>query len=181
MSKADTNLTRLYRRFTRSGNVQSLPQPDTLLALVDGEHSADTERLLGDVARSGMHADLLRFARALTPESARLGVRLEQVFESSPAGHRHERESSRHAAGRRGWLRMATSIAACLLAAVAVWSVQQRRGAPAPGTMTAASTTAAPDRIFAAVDDAPQQAKSDEIFHGAFKEDRIFRSKFNRG
>jgi len=182
MSNANTNLIRLYRRFTRSAPVQSLPQTDALLALADGEHSADAERLLGDVARSAVHADLLRFARALAPESARLGVQLEQAFETSVPGHREaRRQSPRHAAAaRRGWLRMTASLAACLLVAIFVWSVQQRHVAPTPASPMTASA-AAPDRIFAALDDSARPAKSDEIFRGRFSRDQIFQAKFNGG
>jgi type VI protein secretion system component VasK len=170
----------LYRRFTRRQPVTTpLPQVESLLALAEGEHGADTERMLADVGRSGLHADLLRFARALAPESARLGVQLEQVFDMGAAGHRHGARSSRNAAPRRGWLRAAGSIAAGVLVAVAIWSFQHNRSLPPAGEV-AATKAPVPDRIFAALGDrnerAAPNAKSDMIFRADFKSDRIFKS-----
>ena len=128
MSK--TGLANLYRRFTRrQPTTTALPQVDALLALAEGEHGADTERMLADVGRSGLHADLLRLARALAPESARLGVRLEQAFEIQAPGHRAAQRPMRKVAPRRDWLRSVGALAAALLVAVAVWSFQR---SPAP-------------------------------------------------
>jgi len=76
------DVAKLYRRFTRSRAAAApLPEVEALLALADGQQSDETERLLADVARSGMHADLLRFTRALAPESARLGAQLDRALE----------------------------------------------------------------------------------------------------
>ena len=75
------DVAKLYRRFTRSRAAAApLPEVEALLALADGQQSDETERLLADVARSGMHADLLRFTRALAPESARLGAQLDRAL-----------------------------------------------------------------------------------------------------
>src|SRR5689334_15538381 len=97
-------LANVYRRFTRHQAPEALPQVDALLALADGDHGVETERLLTEVGRSGLHADLLRLARALSPESARLGVQLEQAFDATSAGHRRDRRPLRNAAPPRGWL-----------------------------------------------------------------------------
>lgn len=172
---ANNDLGRLYRRFTRTGALQALPEADALQALAEGEHSAETERALGDVARSGLHADLLRFARALAPESARLGHQLEEAYEVTMPAHRAHRGVSRHATARRGWLRVAASLAACLVVALTLWTAQQRHQAPS-AVATTAPATALPDRIFASAE-AP--AKPDEIFNGSFKGDEIFRGAFN--
>jgi hypothetical protein len=178
-------LAGIYRRFTRSGAPRELPDVDALLALAEGERSSDTERLLGDVAHSGLHADLLRFARALAPESARLGVRLEHAFdEMQRAGHRRvDSRTPRRAARRHGGLRTVASLAACLLVAMAVWLLQPaHKPAPAPGTAKAAPATLhrTDDRIFAAVD-ASRQGHGDVIFRAQFASDRIFTAKFNGG
>jgi hypothetical protein len=173
-------LAATYRRFTRQRPGQPAPDVDALLALADGEQSVEAERTLDDVARSGMHADLLRFARALAPESARLGVKLEQAFEATPAQHRRAlpRRADHHGGARR-WVRVAASLAACVLAAVAVWSLQ-KRGAPDPYVPVAATAAVRPDRIFAAYD-APVANKGDVIFRAEFRSDKIFRGAFSKG
>lgn len=177
---SNANIAGLYRRFTRrhaAGTV--LPEAETLVALVEGEHTAQTERMLADVARSGIHADLLRLARALAPESARLGVALEQAFDAEAPRHRRDRPAgARHAAPRRTWLRVAVGLAASLLVALGVWTAQ-RHEASAPN-MAAAAPNAASDRIFAALEDRRSQ-QSDRIFTGAFTSDEIFRARFNGG
>jgi hypothetical protein len=78
-----------------------LPEVDVLLALADGQQSQETDRLLADVARSGMHADLLRFARALAPESAALGAQLDRALERPAADHAHARATRRMQAAAR--------------------------------------------------------------------------------
>ena len=49
-------LANVYRRFTRHQAPEGLPQVDALLALADGDHGVETERLLTEVGRSGLHA-----------------------------------------------------------------------------------------------------------------------------
>jgi tellurite resistance protein len=176
------DVAKLYRRFTRSRAAAApLPEVDALLALADGQQSDETERLLADVARSGMHADLLRFTRALAPESARLGTQLDRALERPAADHARRARHTAHAATtQRGWLRIAASVAAGLVVAIAVWTVQRTN---APTTSTAALTTSKSDRIFAAVDDRGSVAASgsDRIFHADFKPDEIFHGKFSGG
>jgi hypothetical protein len=175
------DVAKLYRRFTRSRAAAApLPEVDALLALADGQQSDETERLLADVARSGMHADLLRFARDLAPESARLGAELERALERPAADHARRARHTAHApTAQRGWLRVAASVAAGLVVAIAVWTVQRT---PAPAASTAAVTTTS-DRIFAAVDDRASAGvtASDQIFHADFKPDEIFHGKFSGG
>jgi hypothetical protein len=169
-------LENLYRRFTRRQSAP-LPQVDSLLALAEGEHDADTERMLADVGRSGLHADLLHFARALSPESARLGVQLEQAFDAGAAGHRRASRSQHSASPRRGWMRAAGSIAAGVLVAVAVWSFQHNRSLPQVGDV-ATTKDQVPDRIFAALGNARSApaTRGDVIFRADFRGDRIFKS-----
>ena len=171
------DVAKLYRRFTRSRAATApLPEADALLALADGQHNDDTERLLADVARSGVHADLLRFTHALAPESARLGVQLEQALERPGADHaRRGRQLTHAAAPQRGWLRIAASVAAGLIVAVAVFSVQRTHS---PATLNAANTTAKTDRIFAALDNrtSAHTRGGDRIFNGDFKSDEIFKA-----
>jgi hypothetical protein len=173
-------LSKLYRRLTRRRPTASaLPRVETLLALAEGEHGAETERMLADVGRSGLHADLLRFARALAPESARLGVQLEQTFDVPAAAHRRGQRSSRNVAARRGWLRAGGALAAGLLVAVAVWSFQ--RSHSLPQSSVAVAKQPVPDRIFAALNErsAASNNKGDQIFRADFKSDHIF--KFSDG
>lgn len=176
------DVANLYRRFTRSRAATApLPEVDALLALADGQQSDETERLLADVARSGMHADLLRFARALAPESARLGAQLDRALERPAADHARRSRHATHAATvQRGWLRIASSIAAGLVVAIAVWSVQRTH---TPTASTAAVATAKSDRIFAALNERGSESASgsDRIFHADFKPDEIFHGKFSGG
>ena len=176
------DVAKLYRRFTRSRAAAApLPEVDALLALADGQQSDETERLLADVARSGMHADLLRFARALAPESARLGAQLDRALERPAADHARRGRPTTHATtAHRGWLRVVSSVAAGLVVAIAVWSVQRTH---TPTNSTAAATTVKSDRIFASVDDrsSAHAPKADRIFHADFKPDEIFRAKFSGG
>jgi len=169
-------LENLYRRFTRR-QPAPLPQVDSLLALAEGEHDADTERMLADVGRSGLHADLLHFARALSPESARLGVQLEQAFDAGAPGHRRGSRSQHSASPRRGWMRVAGSIAAGVLVAVAVWSLQHNPSSPQASNV-ASTKEQVPDRIFAALGNARSAAntRGDVIFRADFRGDRIFKS-----
>jgi len=177
-----TDVAKLYRRFTRSRAAAApLPEVEALLALADGQQSDETERLLADVARSGMHADLLRFTRALAPESARLGAQLDRALERPAADHARRGRHATHAAtAQRSWLRAAASVAAGLVVAIAVWSVQRTY---LPAASTAAVATANSDRIFASVDDrgSANASGSDRIFHADFKPDQIFHGKFSGG
>ena len=177
------DVAKLYRRFTRSRAAAApLPEVEALMALADGQQSDETERLLADVARSGMHADLLRFTRALAPESARLGAQLDRALERPAADHARRGRNATHAATpQRGWLRAAASVAAGLVVAIAVWSVQ-RTHAP-PSAATTAAATEKSDRIFAALNESSSARgpESDRIFHADFKPDEIFRGKFSGG
>jgi hypothetical protein len=164
------DIANLYRRHTRR-NHAALPEVDTLLTLADGETGADAERALADIGRFGLQADLLRFARDLAPESARLGVQLEQEFDARGATHRGDRRPAR-AAPRRSWLRAAGAVAAGLVVAASVWTWHQE----SPMPVAAAAPKA--DRIFASMDrGASANRGGDVIFHGAFAPDRIFVSK----
>lgn len=173
----EPNIANLYRRHTRqNGGNDALPSADALLALTEGDAGADAERLLADVGRFGLHADLLRLARDLAPESARLGVALEQTFDASRGGHRRTQRPAH--ASRSGWMRVAASLAAGLVVAVAVW-VSRQQAAPPVDELIAARQAQRPDHIFAATDARP--AKSDLIFRTEFSADEIFRSKFSGG
>ena len=179
------NIASLYRRVTRSRpSPAALPQAEVLLALAEGEHSDATERLLGEVTHSGMHADLLRFAQALAPESARLGVQLERALEVSPADHaRSQRRSARGAMPRRNWMRGVASLAAGLAIAIAVWTLQRTHNDISPQDNSAAVAPAS-DRIFVALDESRgtrQASKPDQIFRTNFRGDEIFKAQFTGG
>jgi hypothetical protein len=177
MNKPD--LARLYRRFTRATSTTSVSHDDVdaLIALAEGHHTADTERLLAEVSRSGAHADLLRFTRALQPESARLGAELETAFEAPLTTHRRTAHAARQSMPQRA-LRFVSAMAACMIAAVAVWNYQRAHVAmPVAPVATLAGKAAQPDRIFAAMGgDVNRAQKTDQIFRGGFMPDRIFRT-----
>lgn len=177
-----SRLARLYRRCTRARVSESLPDVDALLALADGERTASAERLVADVGRSGVHADLLRFARALAPESARLGVQVEQAFDAAtPAHRRGDQRNARRAGARPAALRFVASLAAAVIVGVAVWGLQQRHASPPVVARSAPAASQPPDRIFAALDTRAQRSNGDRIFRAEFSPDQIFKGKFNRG
>jgi hypothetical protein len=175
------DIANLYRRFTRRDHAAAeLPSVDALIGLTEGDAGADAERTLADAGRYGLHADLLRFARDLAPESARLGVELERAFDThgGRAGQRRDRRAAQPP--RRDWLRLASAVAAGLVVAIAAWTYRHDQVAPSQESVAAAKAPK-PDRIFAALDDRGAASRGDEIFHGAFKSDSIFGSKFNGG
>jgi hypothetical protein len=177
-----SDIANVYRRFTRRNHAGgSLPSADALIALIEGDAGADTDRILSDAGRFGLHADLLRFARDLAPESARLGVQLEQAFDAHGGRERRRRDRRAAAAPQRNWLRAASALAAGLLVAIAAWTYRHDQ-APSQPDVVAAAKMPRPDRIFAALDEGRASgSRSDEIFRGAFAPDHIFRSKFNGG
>jgi hypothetical protein len=169
-----STLANLYRQATRNSAGSALPDADTLLALANGERPADAERIVAEVAQSALQSDLLHFARALEPASAALSSEVATALaeERSAATHARSRAVPMRAMGRWHALRRATAgLAAVLVAVVAVWS-QHKTGVVGP------SANAAPDRIFAALNDRAGVAKPgrDEIFHGDFHTDEIFRA-----
>ena len=178
---ANSRFAELYRRCTRGPGAE-VPEVDALLALTDGERTASADRLVADAARSGLHADLVRFTRALAPESARLGNGLEHLFDAAAApGHRRAARNARRAVGRQGALRFVASLAAGVIVAVAVWGWQQRESGPPAVDRSAAALQPKSDRIFAAVDKPAGGRGGDVIFRAQFAPDQIFKGKFNRG
>ena len=168
-------IANLYRRHTRQDHA-ALPEVDALLTLADGETGTHAERMLGDVGRYGLQADLLRLARDLAPESARLGVQLEQAFDRRNAAHRGDRHASR-ATPRRTWLRAAGAAAAGLIVAISVWTSRPERATPQVAVAHAARAGDKGDRIFAALERHDTSARAaDRIFQGEFASDRIFAS-----
>ena len=179
---ANSRFADLYRRCTRTGSTEPLPDVDALLALSDGEHSPSADRLVANAARSGVHADLIRFTRALAPESARLGSRLEHAFEATVApAHRRAAHAARRAAPRHGAMRLVASLAAGLVVAVAVWGLQQRQSGPPPIDRSAALLQLKADRIFVAADKPANGRGGDVIFRAPFAPDQIFKAKFSGG
>jgi len=165
-------LANLYRQATRDH--VTVPDADTLVALAQGERPADAERIIAEIAQSALQSDLLHFARALEPASSALSGELAATFNEHRA-YAHARIQAtpgRAAAGRwRNLRRAGAGLAAALMVAVSMWA--QHKPAPAP----LVKTGPAEDRIFAAFDDRNiANNRSDEIFHGSFKSDVIFRA-----
>lgn len=146
-----------------------------------GEPAADrdVDQLIAEIPRSPLQRELIRFARDLEPESAALSVKLESVLNGDSAVHRRRFAAPRSAHGRRNW-RIASALAATVIAAVAVWSAGtlNRSHHQVPSAMTTAN-----DRIFSAMSDDSVAQKSegghDEIFNGSFHADEIFSSSRN--
>jgi hypothetical protein len=136
---------------------------------------SDVDQIIAEIPRSPLQRDLIRFARDLEPESAALSADLESVLNGGRVA-RHRRfaaQRSRH--GRRSW-RIASALAASLIAAVAVWTTT-RINHSHPSTTAA---TVESDRIFSGLNEESVATKSsmnhDQIFRGDFVPDEIFNS-----
>ena len=173
-------LANLYRQATRTARGSNLPDADMLLALARGERPADAERIVAEVAQSALHSDLLHFTRALEPPSSALSAALETAFAEGRDAHARAaaRTPYRVAAGRwQTWRRAAVGVAAAMVAAIAIWSMQQRMIDVA---QTAATSAPRQDRIFAAWDDrVAATSQHDEIFRADFRSDEIFHGAFS--
>jgi hypothetical protein len=138
----------------------------------------DIDQLIAQVPRSSLQRDLIRFARDLEPESVALSANLESVLNGRGNAHRHRPATRRSAQGRRHW-RIASALAASLIAAVALWNAGtfSRSHVPMP-------TSVANDRIFSGLNDssvATQNAPGrDEIFKADFRADEIFNASRNK-
>lgn len=145
------------------------------------------------VAISSTDADLMRFSRELEPASAQLSADLAEAFAAStPAAHRRAdtsraNTSRRAVAASRGRRGVAT-LAASLIAAVAVWSAHRSANIgemPVAQSNPAAKHAPAADRIFATFDEHTMASRAapagDQIFRGQFVPDEIFKSKTHDG
>ncbi len=163
------NLSHIYRNGTRRAQTDSL-DADAILWLAEG---SGTDAQLDRVAGSALHADLIHFARDLENESVALSASVEGLLRADSAAHRRAIPSRRTASGRRGW-RVASAVAASLVAAVVFWNAGRMQ--PHPSVETAATS----DRIFGSFEErqlAQQAARADHIFNGAFHSDEIFNSR----
>ena len=143
--------------------------------------ASDVDQLIAEFPRSPLQRDLIRFARDLEPESAALSANLESVLNGGRVARHRRFAVQRSAHGRRSW-RIASALAASLIAAVAVWT-GVRTDHPHPSTTV---TTVASDRIFSSINEESVATKSskgqDQIFHGDFVPDEIFNaSRHNNG
>ena len=162
------NLSHIYRNGTRRVDADAL-DADAIASLAGG---ATVDDQLDSVAASALNSDLIHFARDLERDSAALSESVTGLLRADGASHRRAAPARRSANGRRGW-RVASAIAASLVAAVVIWSANlQHRSAPL--------NTSASDRIFSSLSDhdlAQQPMQSDRIFHGDFRSDEIFKSR----
>ncbi len=139
--------------------------------------SADVDQIIAQIPRSPLQRDLIRFARDLEPESAQLSANLESVLNSDVVVHRRRLATQRSARGRRTW-RIASALAASLIAAVAVWSGSNLNRSHSSARTQAAATG---DRIFSSFNEGAvaTRSSSDKIFRGDFHTDEIFSSSRN--
>lgn len=136
----------------------------------------DAGQLDAQIAASPARARLQALRHDLQPLSAQLSDDLNHLFANAHATHRYAGVSRRAAHASRRW-RAIAAIAASFIAVVAVWTMRHE----SVPTQTATAVVAnAPDRIFAALDDAKaahgNTAARDEIFRGNFLPDEIFNS-----
>ena len=139
------------------------------------EALSDVDQIIAEIPRSPLQRDLIRFARDLEPDSAALSANLESVLNGGGVARHRRFAAQRSAQGRRTW-RIASALAASLIAAVAVWSGV---GFDHPHSSTTTASVAS-DRIFSSLNEESIATKSpasrDQIFHGDFVPDEIFNS-----
>ena len=148
----------------------------------DGLRQSERSRVLdsdGTPATSPMQADLARFSRELEIESAALSSNVTALLGNSNVTHRRG-SAQRTAHGQRRW-RVASAMAAGVMAAVAIWSAQRISSPHREPTLANAQT---PDRIFSALSDnsvASIHVRGDEIFNSTERGDVIFSAGYNGG
>ncbi|MBS0570060.1 MAG: hypothetical protein JSS28_05600 [Proteobacteria bacterium] len=166
----DRDLKNLFGQSARRGREMAVPDVDALIELARLPHAEE--------AASPLHADLLRFSRELEPASARLGADLAAALGAAHPVAAHRRATPRRAAiAPRRWRLAAAAMAASLVAAFVLFSVQRDR---AHTPATASTAAAVPDRIFAGFDEHRLATggthHGDEIFRANFVPDEIFNS-----
>ena len=163
----DKSLSALYRRLTARDASPAL-DADTLAAAADGTLADDGVAEV--LARSPREAALVRMLGALRAESETLAADVASTTRET-THRRHARTERRVAAGRRQSrvTRWATALAACLVAAVGMFSLRHSSAPTAPPPTHAI-------------------AKADRISHfgmeadgAAGKSDELFRSDFSGG
>ena len=158
------SLSSMYRRLTQGAYAVALDAGD-LAAAADGTLVADRrEHVAQAVASSSAHADVVRVLRDLRSESETLAADVARTA-CETTHRRHQRGVRRIAASRRGHgIQRWVAAAACLVAVVGAWTLQQSRSRP---DAAAASAAAA--------------AHSDVIFTMRDGSDRIFGDAMDRG
>jgi hypothetical protein len=165
------NLSEIYRNGLRQ-NDQALNSAE-VIALADGQSPGNADA----IAASPLQADLARFSRDLETESAALSANVTALLGDRNATHRRDARRVTHG-GQRRW-RVASALAASVMAAVAIWSSQHL--SPSHSTAMVASVQA-PDHIFSALGDTSVASRGDEIFSSSqARPDIIFSAGHNDG
>src|SRR3569833_3067435 len=121
------NLGHIYRNGTRNAAADALDAE--AIAWLAGGSATDAQ--LDRIASSALRADLIHFARDLENESITLSESVNGLLRADGAMHRRGNPLRRSANGRRGW-RVASAIAASLVAAVVFWNAGKvQQAAPA--------------------------------------------------
>ena len=169
------NLSDIYRNGLRQNENGRVLDADAVIAIANGEAKSDN----GAIAASPMQADLVRFSRELEVESAALSSQVTALLGDNNAMHRRG-TAHRAAHGQRRW-RIASAMAAGLMAAVAIWTSQR---ISSPHHEPAMASVQAPDRIFSALSGdsvASISVRGDEIFNSTERGDVIFSAGHNGG
>ena len=165
------NLSEIYRNGLRQ-NGRGL-DADAANALADGQTPAEADVR----AASPLQADLARFSRELESESAALSANVSALLGHRNATHRRDARRVTHG-GQRRW-RLASALAAGVMAAVAVWSSQHLTTSHSTAMV---ASVQAPDHIFSALGDTSLASRGDEIFSSSqSRPDIIFSASHNDG
>lgn len=179
-------LSEIYCDGMRQRAADAALDADTIVAIASGDAAArpDHKSMVAmrvPLQSDSIQADLIRFARDLQPLSATLGADMSTALRDSSARHRRPFVTARATHGARRW-RVASAIAASLLAVVAIWNVQRvNHGDP---TVAKAPARNGSDRIFSGFEDramANNGRASDEIFNSSQRGDEIFSANHNDG
>jgi hypothetical protein len=140
-----TSLSSLYRRLTQGADAVALDAGD-LAAAAGGTLAADRREQVAQVlASSSAQASVVRMLRALKSESETLAADVARTARET-THRRHQRGDRRVAASRRGrGIRRWAAAAACLVAVVGAWTLNQHKSRP---DAAAASAAAVADVIF---------------------------------
>jgi hypothetical protein len=175
-SMNEMSLSALYRRLTSNGAAPSV-EAEEIVAAVDGTLQDERrDRIAERLSASAPHAALAHVLRDLHSDSEQFAADVARTHRNA-AHRRHARDERRTGTGRRfgGVTRWAAAAAACLVAALGVWT-QHHEGSPAvaPATPSVAHRGdvifSSRDRIFADMSDAhvTKTNRGDELFRGSF-------------
>ena len=178
-----TSLSALYRRLTSATPAPLALDADDLASAADGTLTAERrDRVAEALAGSALQANVVQMLGELKSESEALAANVART-QRETTHRRHQRGERRiAAAGRRfgNTARWATAMAACLVAALGVWTLRH----PAMHAPTPNHATVKADEIFNSRDTISHfsMESTAQVQHSTRTDgDRLFHADFNGG